>query len=229
MSKLVKSIDMDLKNIPVYLTKHNPVFRQLIQNIHLTIRTTGSIVIVIDQTNNKNCIRKIALLIYKIMIIQTYQALWSTYLKSGMGNLIINGNQQQPLYHTQDISIWPNELKALLTEQQATDNQSYGDFVREQLHLLDSELNACRNQLNILANQFHGYTLQLQNVIKSYIDEHCREYRMQMEHRIELLHYDYHIRLLKIEYLRLSPNVFQVNFFPNTFAAYLLFDFFFLN
>ena len=85
MSKFVKSIDMDLKNIPVYLTKHNPVFRQLIQNIHLTIRTTGSIVIVIDQTNNKNCIRKIALLIYKIMIIQTVSSVMVNIFKVRYG------------------------------------------------------------------------------------------------------------------------------------------------
>jgi len=179
----------------MYLTKHHPPFQQMIRNIQSTIKTTTAIPI--DPSNNKESIRKIALLIYKIMIIQAYDNLWSVYLKMG-----------------QDQSIWPQELQQVIVNNNRSmkdiDNQYYLTFIRKQLHILDLKLNECRTQLNILANQFHGYTLQIQTIIKSYIDEHAREFRMKIEHQIELLHYTYQIRALKLEYLHLCPNQFQV-------------------
>lgn len=192
---LVKEIDMTINTIPIYLTKHHPPFQQMIRNIQSTIKTTTAIPI--DPSNNKESIRKIALLIYKIMIIQAYDNLWSVYLKMG-----------------QDQSIWPQELQQVIVNNNRSmkdiDNQYYLTFIRKQLHILDLKLNECRTQLNILANQFHGYTLQIQTIIKSYIDEHAREFRMKIEHQIELLHYTYQIRALKLEYLHLCPNQFQV-------------------
>lgn len=192
---LVKEIDMTINTIPMYLTKHHPPFQQMIRNIQSTIKTTTAIPI--DPSNNKESIRKIALLIYKIMIIQAYDNLWSVYLKMG-----------------QDQSIWPQELQQVIVNNNRSmkdiDNQYYLTFIRKQLHILDLKLNECRTQLNILANQFHGYTLQIQTIIKSYIDEHAREFRMKIEHQTELLHYTYQIRALKLEYLRLCPNQFQV-------------------
>lgn len=192
---LVKEIDMTINTIPMYLTKHHPPFQQMIRNIQSTIKTTTAIPI--DPSNNKESIRKIALLIYKIMIIQAYDNLWSVYLKMG-----------------QDQSIWPQELQQVIVNNNRSmkdiDNQYYLTFIRKQLHILDLKLNECRTQLNILANQFHGYTLQIQTTIKSYIDEHARKFRMKIEHQIELLHYTYQIRALKLEYLHLCPNQFQV-------------------
>ena len=192
---LVQEIDMTINTIPIYLTKHHPPFQQMIRNIQSTIKTTTAIPI--DPSNNKESIRKIALLIYKIMIIQAYDNLWSVYLKMG-----------------QDQSIWPQELQQVIVNNNRSmkdiDNQYYLTFIRKQLHILDLKLNECRTQLNILANQFHGYTLQIQTTIKSYIDEHARKFRMKIEHQIELLHYTYQIRALKLEYLHLCPNQFQV-------------------
>lgn len=214
---LINEIQMDIEKIPVYLTKHNPLFQQMVHNIHSTLETTASIMI--DQTNNKECIRKIGLLIYKIMIIQIYHFLWSTYLKSGLGQLIATTttHEQQVSYRT-NISIWPKELKELFLvtvkiQMKNIDNQHYLKFVREQLSLLDSQLNQCRSQLNILANHFHGYTSQIQNMIKSYIEEHFHLFRMKIEHQVELLHFDYHIQALKLEYIRHCPNQFQVDSF----------------
>lgn len=217
---LIQEIQTDIDKIPVYLTKRNPSFQEMVHNIHLTIKTTGTIII--DPTNNKECIRKIGLLIYQIMIIQTYHSLWSTYLKSGSGELIITAvNEPKPSYHV-NIPIWPNELKALFLAivkipMKDTENQQYFNFVSEQLQLMDGELNRCRTQLNIFANKFHGYTLQIQNTIKSYIDEHSHSFRMQIKHQIELLHYDYHIGASKLEYIRHRPNPFQVDFLYSKF------------
>jgi len=36
---------------------------------------------------------------------------------------------------------------------------------------------------------------------------------MEIEHKIELIHHDYHIQALKFEYFRHKPNEYQVCFF----------------
>lgn len=212
---LIKEIQDDIEKIPNYLTKHHPSFQQVIHHIHSTIRTTANIMI--DPTNNKECIRKIGLLIYQIMILQSYHSLWSAYLKSGLGELISTSTNESTLSYQVNIPIWPKELKALfLTIVQIPaikdiDNQQYLNFVYKQLQRIDNALNRYRSQLNIFANSFHGYTLQIQNILQSYIDEHSHSFRMEKKHQIELLHYDYHIRASKLEYIRHRPNQFQVD------------------
>jgi hypothetical protein len=55
----------------------------------ITIATTT------DNNHKQEELRKIAILIYKITIIQIYHRLWTTYLKSAMGQLIIQQQQQK--------------------------------------------------------------------------------------------------------------------------------------
>jgi hypothetical protein len=206
---IIKDIQEDIEKIPDYLTKHNLSFQEMIHRVqHSLLKTTTN--------NKKEIIRKIALVIYKIMIIQTYHLLWTTYLKSGLGQLIImiSSNNEQPLLYPTDIPIWPHDLKILLPITDATtkqnQNEVYSNFVHEQLYALDHQLKEYKNQLNVEANHIHGYTLIIQNIIETYIEQNLRLFRMKIEHQIELIHYDYHIQALKLEYLRHSPNQFQV-------------------
>jgi len=76
---------IEIEKIPNYLTKRSSSFRQMIHDIQLLSCTTEES----NHINNINELRQIALLTYKTMVIQTYQFLWATYLKSGLGQLII--------------------------------------------------------------------------------------------------------------------------------------------
>ncbi|CAF4346625.1 unnamed protein product, partial [Adineta steineri] len=178
----LKYIQDEIEKIPDYLMKRNKVFKQLIYETLTTMSISTS-------TNNMEDLRKIAISIYKIMVIQTYQLLWAAYLKSGMRQLIIPSKTQRA-YSTM-LPIWPKEIKLLLqADKHVNENETYFNFINAQLHELDDQLKQNQMKLNIKANHFQGYTLSIQNIIETYIEQHLHCLRMEIEHKIELIQYD---------------------------------------
>jgi hypothetical protein len=207
---LLKDIQAaDIDQIPNYLTKRNKSFQQIIHHVQSTITTT--VTVTANKTNHGVELRKIAILIYKIMVIQTYHLLWIAYLRSGLGELIIPSKEQ--LLYSTTIPIWPKEIKTLLQLTKKTnkdDDEIYLNFVNDHLHELDHQLKQYQTELNIKANNFNGYTLAIQKILETYIEQNLQSFRMKIEHQIELIHYDYHIRALKLEFFRYKPNADQV-------------------
>jgi hypothetical protein len=208
-----KDIQDEFEKIPDYLTKRNQSFRQMLHQAVSTITTS---------TSNKNTtthiesLRHIAILIYKIMFIEIYHALWTTYLKSGMGQLIIPSQAKQSSYST-TVPIWPKQIKILaqLTNGKKTvdEHEFYLKFVQDYLHEFNQRSTQYQMELNLKAKNVQGYSLTIQKIIQTYIERNLQSFRMDMENQIELIHYDYHIRALKLEYLRHKPNAYQVCFF----------------
>ncbi|CAF3486707.1 unnamed protein product [Rotaria socialis] len=77
---IMKEIRDQLEIIPNYLTKQNISFKELMHQALSSIITTAE-----KLNTNMDELRKIAILLYKIMVIQTYQYLWKIYFKSGTG------------------------------------------------------------------------------------------------------------------------------------------------
>ena len=212
---LIKDMKTEIETMPYYLTKRNKSFQQMIHDVRSKIRTTFSI------NNNVDEVRKISILIYKIMIIQTYHRLWTTYLKSGLGQLI-SAIDAPSLYST-TLPIWPKTIKDLLQLNNNTNaNDIYFNFVNQKLHELNHQLKQYQTELNRQANNFHIYTLTIQKVIETYIEKHLQTFRMNIEHQIDLIYYDYHIRALKSEYFRSNPNEYQVGFFIESIFCFNL-------
>ncbi|CAF4247803.1 unnamed protein product, partial [Rotaria magnacalcarata] len=91
---IVKEINDQLEIIPNYLTKQYIAFKKLMHQALSSVTTTTTT----EKLNsNTNELRKIAILLYKIMVIQTYQYLWKTYFKSGTGQLIAPFETKQKL------------------------------------------------------------------------------------------------------------------------------------
>ena len=201
---LIVDMKTEFETIPSYLTKRNESFQQLMRHAQSVMITTAAV--------NLEELRKISILIYKIMIIQTYHLLWTTYLKSGRGQLFV------PADGTTTIPIWPKELQAFFvqhsTTNQTNENDMYLTCVNSQLSELDRQLKQSKNELNTKANNLHGYTLTVQKSIEAYIEQYLRPFRTGIEHRVELIHYDYSIRTLKLEFLRHHPTAHQVGLSP---------------
>ncbi|CAF1411351.1 unnamed protein product [Rotaria sordida] len=147
------------------------------------------------------------------MVIQIYNSLWTTYLKSGTGQLIIQSKEQ--LNCLTNLHIWPKEIKTIITQKSikmnaTNENEIYMNFISNKLHELDNQLKQYQAELNQKINSFYGYTLKLQQLIETYIQQNMSSFRMEIEHKIELIHYDYYIQALKLEYYRHDPNVYQV-------------------
>ncbi|CAF4701790.1 unnamed protein product, partial [Rotaria socialis] len=158
-------------------------------------------------------LRKIAILIYKIMVIQTYQYLWKIYFKSGTGQLIIPFETKQKLSYPTTLSIWPKEIKAIVLSNKkdtTNENEICLKFTNDHLCALQHQLKQYQQELNIKANNFQGYTLSVQEKLMTYIEENLNSsLSKKIDHKVELIHYDYHIRALKLEYFQHKPNEYQ--------------------
>ena len=114
---LLKDIKDHIDRIPNYLTKQHKSFQEIIHQALPSIKpatTTTSVKSNKNINHNMDELRKIAILIYKIRIIHTYQYLWTSYLKSGMGQLILPSQTQHQLSYSTTLSIWPNEIKTMV-------------------------------------------------------------------------------------------------------------------
>ncbi|CAF1590425.1 unnamed protein product [Rotaria magnacalcarata] len=206
---IVKEINDQLEIIPNYLTKQNIAFKKLMHQALSSITTTTT-----EKLNsNTNELRKIAILIYKIMVIQTYQYLWKTYFKSGTGQLIIPSETKQKLSYSTTLPIWPKEIKTIVLSNKkdtTNENEIYLKFTNGQLNALQHQLKQYQQELNIKANNFQGYTLSIQEMFLTYIEENLNSsLSKKIKHQVELIHYDYHIRALKLEYFQHKPNEYQ--------------------
>jgi hypothetical protein len=73
--------------IPGYLTKRNKSFQQILNQVLTSIK--------LNDNDKIEDLRKIAILIYKIKLIETYLHLWTYYyLKAGIGQLTIQLSKQ---------------------------------------------------------------------------------------------------------------------------------------
>ncbi|CAF1661591.1 unnamed protein product [Rotaria magnacalcarata] len=205
---IVKEINDQLEIIPNYLTKQNISFKELIHQVLPSITTTT------EKLNNSMYeLRKIAILIYKIMVIQTYQYLWKTYFKSGTGQLIIPPETKQKLSYSTTLPIWPKEIKTIVLSNKKDKTNENGiclKFVNGQLNALEHQLKQYQQELNIKANNFQGYTISIQEKLIEYIEENLNSsLSKKIKHQVDLIHYDYHIRALKLEYFQHKPNEYQ--------------------
>ncbi|CAF4679866.1 unnamed protein product [Rotaria socialis] len=206
--KIMKEIKDQLEIIPNYLTKQNISLKELMHQVLSSIITTAE-----KSNNNIDELRKIAILLYKIMVVQTYQYLWKTYLKSGTGQLIVPFETKQKLFYSTTLPIWPKEIKTIVLsnkKDKTNENEICLKFVNNQLNELQRQLKQYQQELNIKANNFQGYTLSIQEKLMTYIEENLNSsLSKKIEHQVELIHYDYHIRALKLEYFQHKPNEYQ--------------------
>ncbi|CAF4531987.1 unnamed protein product [Rotaria socialis] len=212
--KILKEIRDQLEIIPNYLIKQNISFKKSMHQVLSSMITAAT-----TENSNKNVnsideLRKIAILLYKIMVIQTYQYLWETYFKSGTGQLMIPSETKQKLFYSTTLSIWPKEIKTIALsnkKDKTNENEICLKFTNGHLYALKNQLKEYQQELNIKANNYPGYTLSIQEIIKTYIEENLNaSLYKKIQHQVALIHYDYHIRALKLEYLRHKPNEYQV-------------------
>ena len=200
--------------IPDYLTKGNKPFQQIMHQALSNIITMAMFDDDDDRTHKLEELQKIAILIYQIMLIQTYQLLWATYLQSGMGQLIIPS--KRTLSYSTTLSIWPKEIKSIVllskNVNKTNENESCSKLVNDHLNEQDHQLKQYRAELNTKANNFQSYTLSIQTLMETYIEQNLHSLRMEIEHKVELVYFDYHIQALKLEYCRHNPNDYQVCF-----------------
>lgn len=202
---MMKNIQDEINKIPDYLTKRNKSFKQMRYQVLSTMELPTT-------NNNMEELRKITILKYKIMFIQTYHALWTAYLKSGIGQLIIESKEQ--LNYSINLSVWPKDIKIIIRKStnmnNTNENEICMNFVSNYIYELDHQLKKYEAELNKRKNNLYGYTLTIKQMLETYIQHNLSSLRIEMAHKTELVYYDYHIQTLKLAYYHQNPNEYQV-------------------
>ena len=179
----------DIETIPNYLSKKNKSFEGVIYRVSLSSSLLK---------NKMKELRRMAILMYKIMLIQIYHTLWSTYWKSGTG---IPKAKELP-----GIKVWPTEVKSLVMNQIANEDEACLACVNHYLRHLDDRMEHYRDELNRINGQLCVDT----QTIETFVERGLEARRLKMEHKVTLVHCDYNDRVLESEYLQQKPSKHQV-------------------
>ena len=201
---LLKDMIPNLDQVPSYLRKcHSPVQEMLPQTL---ISTATPI-----RNEKIEALRKILLIMHKIKVLQLYQNLWTTYLKAGTGQLM--RSSQEPFVYAIDQAIWPKVIKQRVTSKVTSKSamtETCLNFVQQSLEILRTHLQQYQLELDLKIKQSQDYSFAMQQALENYFEQHLQQLRRQIEHEIQLAHYDYHIGAIKLEYRRHQPNPYQV-------------------
>lgn len=204
-SSMIQNLQNEINKIPNYLTKRNEPFKEMMSKVLSTIG-------MVTTNNHRKELRKMIMLIYKIMVTQNYHLLWSTYLKSGMGQLITPS--EKSFNYSVVLPIWPKETKLLLQKSihfnQTNENEMHMTFVNNLINELNDQLKQYETDLNERKNRFSHYTFTIQEIIDKYLEQNLSGLRREIEHQVKLIYYDYHIEALKRAYEQHNPNQYQV-------------------
>jgi hypothetical protein len=187
------------KPVPDYLLKANKSFEKLIYPLLPKTTTTSNIV---------EDLRQVAILIHQIMSSHILHSLWTTYLKSGMGEL--KGQQQL----TQaSVLFWPLKVKSMVTKDiraGTNEHDACMTFVQKRLSELEENMKQYRTELNVRESRLHGYTQAIRRAIETFVQQGVDSLQRDIEHKIVLVQFDYNDRVLELEYLHHNPNEDQV-------------------
>lgn len=201
---LLKDMIPNFDQVPPYLRKcHSPVQKMLRQ----TLISTATPV----RKETIEELRKIVLIMYHIKLLQLHQQLWMTYWKAGTGQLI-RSSQELFVYAT-DQAIWPRVIKQRFNSKATSRSvmaETCLNFVQQRLELLHVHLQQYQRELTDKIEQCQHYSSTMQQASENYLEQHLQLLRRQIEHDIQLVHYDYHIGAIKWEYRRHQPNPSEV-------------------
>ncbi|CAF3049447.1 unnamed protein product [Rotaria sp. Silwood2] len=202
-----ETIQKRLEKVPIYLRNEYNTFQSIIdQALHL-------IPVSISKDDIQDDLIQISILIYKINLLSIYHSLWTTYWKSGVGQLIEQTSEQSNyVVYSMNIPIWPKEIKRIITamnEKNANIHTSPMELVCYHRQQLEKQLRETQIEWNEKVNHLSGYNLKVEHLLENYINEHLHELLQEIEHKKKLVTYDYHIEAIKQEFLRLNPTEYD--------------------
>jgi hypothetical protein len=208
--------DEEVKDkIPNYLLINHQDFQQFIQSM---LSTTAN-------TMNMKDLQEIALLIRQITMIDLQKSLWNSYLQSGTGELGKKHRLSTTHYH-HELFVWPMEMKSIMMKEKETksddemmpininqiDHDTCLNYVYRTLRQFVDRKIQYETQLDEKKDYFKNFfTSEMEDAIRQFIEQQEMVFiRLEFESKIAIVKYDYHDRLLELEYHQLKPNQYQV-------------------
>ncbi|CAF4336398.1 unnamed protein product [Rotaria magnacalcarata] len=206
--KIIPYIELDLKQligvninqVPSYLCSSNESFKETIHDIRPKIGQ-----------NHLEELRHVAILMYKMLLIEKLQILWITYRKSGMGEL-----QQSRSTKDVGLKIWPFEICSRIKHVEnanITDDEKCHLFVDHCQKKLNDQNEIYRNQLRYRTSHIVDYTSPMELTIENFVKQGFMYQRIEYDCQIALVQYHYTDAVLKRQYLIENPNENQIQLF----------------
>ncbi|CAF4772188.1 unnamed protein product [Rotaria sp. Silwood1] len=197
--------------IPRYLSSNTKTFEQMINPILQKTRISISI----------EYLREIALLIHQIECVNLDQLLWTTYLRSGTGTL-------KPQTNT-TLYLWPVEVKQRMMDRGQTTasnpneigHASCLDYVQRVLQKFQNQTDHYQAQLKERKQRLlNCWTCEIEEAITKFVRQYVEAlYKITTEGLIAAVEYDYHDRLIQLEYEQENPNEHQKQIFADLTQA----------
>lgn len=155
--------------------------------------------------------RQIASCIHHIKYNEALFSLWTAYLKSGLGELQSEAQPRNPL----SPSVWSIPIKSTVKNsirQGINEHDACLIYVQNRLLKLQNDIQ--QSQINLM-NQTkhlpdHPSSASIAQGIEKFVENKLSNLRDKIQHKIQLLHYDYKERILEEQYLQQSPTEAQV-------------------
>ncbi|CAF2064739.1 unnamed protein product, partial [Rotaria magnacalcarata] len=161
--------------------------------------------------NHLEELRHVAILMYKMLLLEKLQTLWITYRKSGMGEM-------QQTRSTMDVGlkIWPFEIRSRIKHVKnanITDDEKCQLFVDHCQKKLNDQNEIYRNQLRYRTSHVMDYTSAMELTIENFVKQGFMYQRIDYDCRIALVQYHYVDEILKRQYWIENPNENQIQLF----------------
>ncbi|CAF4189852.1 unnamed protein product, partial [Rotaria sordida] len=174
------------ENIPLYLSKENKSFEQIIS----------------DLSSNELVeeLRQMAIVIHQIFLIDLEKLLWTTYLKSGTGQLQLNHMDNDNLNRPH---LWPIQVQKLVSKQSPDkiDTAACLTYVTQYLDELDDKMKRYQTTYNMKKNQYVNYL----PTIQTFVHQQLESARLAIEQKIAIVHYNYNDYVLELKFLAYNP------------------------
>ncbi|CAF3873658.1 unnamed protein product [Rotaria sp. Silwood1] len=193
-------IGFDIDKVPQYLNHTNDSFQKIIHSIRPTMTV-----------NRLEELRHIAILMYKLFLLEKLELLWTMYRRSGTGNLELSTPIEQ-----MNRNIWPKEVRTrieLIHNKHISNNDLYLTFVQHCLGKLYEKNEECQRQLRYRTGHLVDYTWAMEETIKKFVQQGFMYQSVEYACQIALVQYNYREAMAKQQFLHENPNQNQIKLF----------------
>ncbi|CAF2087086.1 unnamed protein product [Rotaria magnacalcarata] len=189
-------IGIDIDKIPHYLSNDNKLLEDKMRAIQPTM-------------NEKHLeeLRQIAILMYKISLLERITSLWTMFRRVGMGTLALPSDIKQL-----NIKIWPFAVHTRIRHVENThayDDETCQMFIDHCLQKLNEKNDEYRHQLRFRTCHVTDYSVAMEFTIEKFIQHEFMSQHIEYHCQITLVLYHFIDEILKRHFSNENPNIKQ--------------------
>ncbi|CAF4472542.1 unnamed protein product [Rotaria sp. Silwood2] len=141
-----------------------------------------------------------AIVLHQLFMIDLEKSLWTTYFKSGTGQLQLHQMDNDNLIHPY---LWPIQVQKLVNKQSPdnTDTAACLTYVTQHLDKLNDKMKQYQNKYNMKKKQYLNYL----PTIQTFVHQQLESARLATDQQIAIVHYNYNDHAFELKFLAHNP------------------------